>query len=46
MYRRSTLPKKLKISKITEILELKNSKNEMKNALESIGNRADPIERK
>ena len=42
---KETLPKRLKLKKNqTEILELKNSINEMKNALESNGNRADHME--
>ena len=36
----------LKNKKQTEVLELKNSINEMKNALGSAGNRADHLEKK
>ena len=46
MNRRNNLPKrlKLKIKNQTALLELKNSINEMKNALESIGYRAEHSE--
>lgn len=41
----STLPKRLKLlKKQSEFLELKSSINEMRNALESTGNRADQKE--
>ena len=46
MNRRSTSPKRLKVLKKnqTEILELMNIMHEMKNKVESIGNRADHVE--
>ena len=46
MNRRSSLPKRLKLKQNnqTEILDLKNSMNEMRNATEGIGNRADQVE--
>lgn len=44
MNRKHTLPKRLNSNKQTEILELKYSIDVMKNALESIGNRAHTME--
>ena len=47
MNRRNTLSKRLKLLKGTkQILELKNSINEMKSALESNGYRADTCKKK
>ena len=47
MNRRNMLPKRLKLQKGTkQILQLKNSINEMNNALESTGSGTDHIEKR
>lgn len=43
---KSSLPKRLKLKNKTEVLELKNSVNEMKNAIESTDNMRDRKKKK
>ena len=43
---KSSLPKRLKLKNKTEILELKNSVNEIKNAIESTDNMRDRQKKK